>query len=396
MNCPGSVVLEAGQPDGESDSSREGSIAHALAAHCLLNKLNAVDVAEVKYEDKIVPVTAEMQGYVQEYLDYVWARAAGLDLMVEQRVELEPFTGEKGAQGTADAIVLADTGEYLDLIDLKYGANPKNKVLAENNEQLQMYALGAIRQFEMFGEFKKVRLHIHQPRLDHEDMWETDSAALVAFAAGVAKAVERIREAQKSNSLEGFLHPGTKTCTWCRAKAVCPALASQVAQATGADFNDVTQTALIDPPDIGAAMDKAELIEIWLKGVRAKAEGDLLNGQPVRGYKLVEGKKGNRDWTDDAAAEKEMKAMRLTQEKMYSFKLLTPTKIEKVLKNNPKLWARLDILIDRKPGKPSVAHANDPRPVYDPKPAADFSDASGDDLVDDDPLAIPKFLKKVK
>jgi len=372
MSCPGSVVLQAGLPDQESEFAAEGTFAHAVAAHCLINKLNATGIESINHNGKDMPVSSEMAGYVQEYVDYVLEHGAGQDMMFEQRVGIGEFTGEKGAKGTADAVIMASNGGYMHVIDLKYGLGVR--VNAFENKQLQMYALGALNQFEMFGDFKRVKLHVHQPRLEHVDEWETDIVALGAFAAEVKAAAERVREAQKSNSLEGFLNPSKTACKFCKAKATCPALAAVVVQATGADFDDMTQSTLIDPVDLGAAMDKADMIEIWLKGVRARVEADLLSGKPVNGYKLVEGKKGNRSYIDDAAVEAELKKMRLTKEEMYSLKLKSPAQIEKQLKNNPKLWERIKAHITQKEGKPSAAKSSDPRTTYSPNPSADFGE----------------------
>jgi hypothetical protein len=370
MRCAGSVVLEAAEPDVESEFAAEGSFAHAVAAHCLINKLDAKNVETINYQGIEKPVSREMADYVQDYVDYVLARGAGQDMMFEQRVEIGWITGEEGAKGTADAIIMADNGDYMHVIDLKYGLGVR--VDAYENEQLQMYALGALNQFAMFGDFKKVKLHVHQPRLEHEDEWETDITSLGAFGARVKEAAARVREAQKSNSLEGFFNPSKSSCKFCKAKAKCPALAAVVVQATGADFDDVTQNELTEPVNLGAAMEKTDLIELWIKGVRSKVEIELLAGRPVDGWKLVEGKKGNRSYTDEAEVEKECKAMRLTQDEMYKSSLKTPAQMEKQLKANPKKWDRIKKFITQKSGKPSVARASDPRPTYDSNPAADF------------------------
>ena len=47
---------------------------------------------------------------------------------------------------------------------------------------------------------------------------------------------------------------------------------------------------------------------------------------------------------------------------MYDFKLINPTKAEKLLSDNPRRWAKLEKLIGRSDGKPSVAPATDRRP----------------------------------
>lgn len=66
-----------------------------------------------------------------------------------------------------------------------------------------------------------------------------------------------------------------------------------------------------------------------------------------------------------------LKSMRLKQEEMYDFSLISPTTAEKVLKGTPKRWKRIEPLITRSPGKPSVADASDKRPALDIKPTAD-------------------------
>lgn len=58
-----------------------------------------------------------------------------------------------------------------------------------------------------------------------------------------------------------------------------------------------------------------------------------------------------------------MKSMRLKQDEMYERKLISPTAAEKVLKQNPAKWDKLQKLITRNPGKPSVAPAADKRPA---------------------------------
>jgi hypothetical protein len=111
------------------------------------------------------------------------------------------------------------------------------------------------------------------------------------------------------------------------------------------------------------AMDKVGLVEDWCKAIRAEIERRLLQGLSVTGYKLVEGKQGNRKWSDEAQAEAAMKSMRLKSDEMYERKVISPTAAEKVLKQTPAKWEKLQKLIVRNPGKPSVAKADDKRPA---------------------------------
>ncbi|MCC8381285.1 MULTISPECIES: DUF2800 domain-containing protein [Xenorhabdus] len=64
------------------------------------------------------------------------------------------------------------------------------------------------------------------------------------------------------------------------------------------------------------------------------------------GFKLVEGKLGNRSWGMESEGEAMLKSFNLKQDQMYTKKLITPPQAEKVLKKEyPKRWAKLETLI---------------------------------------------------
>jgi hypothetical protein len=77
--------------------------------------------------------------------------------------------------------------------------------------------------------------------------------------------------------------------------------------------------------------------------------------------------------------------MRLKQDEMYSFTLISPTAAEKLLaKESPKRWAKLQPLITRSEGSITVAPVSDNRPAIEVKPVADdFTDLTADSSVDD-------------
>lgn len=154
---------------------------------------------------------------------------------------------------------------------------------------------------------------------------------------------------------------------------------------------------LEDPePGIGATddghlavlMESVDLVEGWCKAVRAEVERRLLAGMVVPGYKLVQGRQGNRAFADEAAAESLMKTFRLKREEMYDFVLISPTSAEKLAAEGiigKKQWPKLQEMIRRSDGKPSVAPASDKRPALDiGKVEDDFEvqAAPADDLSD--------------
>lgn len=398
MHCPGSVALEATCPDDSSDFADEGTAAHELAAMALANGNDAVAYLGrvIQVNGKGWEVTDDMAGHVQKYLAYV--RSIGGELMVEQRLSIEAITKEPGAKGTSDAVILA--GEELVIVDLKYGRGVK--VDANANEQLQIYALAALGEFEFLGDFKRVRMVIVQPRLDHIDEWDCTVEALREFGQTVGRGAERCFAALEYHGNYAELHakylnPGNDQCRFCKAKAICPTLTEHVLATVADDFVDTTQPVAqqlehaaertFDNATLGNLLGAADLIEGWCKAIRAKAEAELLAGHPVPGYKLVEGRRGSRHWTNDAEVEQTMKSMRMKLEEMYDFSLISPTTAEKLHKAGtigPRQWPKLQGLITQSEGKPSVAPATDKRPALVIQATADeFGDVTNEvsDLV---------------
>lgn len=383
MTCAGSVVLEADYPDEGSVWADEGTAAHTLAAMCLKSVgIDADDflgeyihVGERKFE-----VTRDMARYVNLYVHYVRGLAKDKLLYIEQPVPIGHLTGEEGATGTADAIIVDIANRHITVIDLKYGMGVK--VEAEGNKQAQIYGLGAVEELSLVADFDSATLVIHQPRIAEEPSeWSVSMRDLERFAEEVAAAADTVRAAtvrRDSGSdawAEAYLRPGESQCRFCKAKSGCPAMRAEVAFALGATSPPATAEdfAALVPDVIGedtgdnwlpVAMSKVGLVEDWCKSVRAEVERRLLLGQKVDGYKLVAGRQGPRKWTDAQAAEALLKGFRLRSEDMYDKSLISPTTAEKVLKEKPRWWEKAQTLISRSSGKPSVAPCDDKRPAW--------------------------------
>ena len=372
MACPGSVALEAPFPDSSSAFAAEGTVAHELASECLIIGADpALWIGKPATVDGFdFTIDQTMVDHVKDYMKLVHEYAEGGELLVEKRVGIGHLTGEDGAGGTSDAIIIKG-GEII-VIDLKYGMGVR--VDADANPQLMIYALGALNEYDLVGDFDTVTMVIHQPRLNHVSEYSIPVEQLLTFADDVRKSANNVR------SSDAGLVPGEKQCKFCKAKATCPALRAEMAEVVGgsadlSDFADlVPQEITSETSDnyLPVAMSKIEMIEQWCKAVRAETERRLLAGQPVTGYKLVEGRAGNRAWKDAKAVEEMMKkTFRMRDDQVYDLKLISPTKAEKVFKENPKRWANLQEQIVRSEGKPSVAPATDKRPEMVVKPVMD-------------------------
>jgi hypothetical protein len=151
-----------------------------------------------------------------------------------------------------------------------------------------------------------------------------------------------------------------------------------------ADMGVANPKAEDDAEWLGACLTKVDLIEDWCKAIRAEAERRLLAGDKVPGFKVVQGKKGNRQWADAKVAEETLKTMRVKLEDMYDFKLISPTTADKLAKAGtigPRQWPKLQSLITQNEGKPHVAPESDSRPALVVTPVVeDFNDVTADDL----------------
>lgn len=369
MTCPGSVALCEGLPESSSVFADEGTDAHELAAICLEKGTDAVGYIG-QYMGKGNQVTVDMARHVQSYVDYVRevVKGTGGELRIEQRLPIDHITAETDAHGTSDAVVL--TPSEIIIIDLKFGMGVE--VSAENNPQLQIYALGALEVFSLAYDFKTVRMVIHQPRIGSVSEWVQPITALLEFG------VEANMAAFKARQPDAPLVPSEKGCKWCKAKATCPKLAQEVLDS----FEAIKPEPDTPADQLALAMSKVDLIESWVKAIRAETETRLLAGVPVPGFKLVQGKRGNRAWTSADEAEKLLKALRVKHDLMYDYKVISPTTAEKLKLAGdigPRQWPKVQALITQAEGKPSVAPESDKRPALVTSAESDFVDVT--DLV---------------
>lgn len=440
MLCPGKKVMEAGKPDSTSIYAAEGTAAHQLLTWALTDKADAdyyLDtVIKINERGRVIPegsdelpewtftVDEDMARHVQVCIDYV-RDVAGADgaVIVDTRVNYSKYldVDYDTAWGTADVIILK--GDEVIVIDFKYGMgvevqagwddiNGYDETIRHPNPQMALYALGALAEYEIAGDFSHVRMAISQPRITTKPSeYDLPIEELITWAADEGQAaVIRCNNAAEVHQLTAeewsakHLVPGEKQCKFCRAKATCPALRAEVAKSVFAGEAPATPDEFAaaethgahdelpydEPHWLAACLAKADLIEDWVKAVRAEVERRLLAGQEVPGYKLVQGKKGNRKWSDPKVVEELFKTMRLKVEQMYDFTLISPTSAEKLAPKydkagklvppkegapapiiGPRQWPKVKELITQSEGKPHVAPLSDPREPLVITPVAD-------------------------
>ena len=89
-----------------------------------------------------------------------------------------------------------------------------------------------------------------------------------------------------------------------------------------------------------------------------------MNGDELPGYKLVEGKLGNRKWKDEKTVFDRLIASGYSEEEITETKVLSPTQMDKAI-GKKKATELLEEYIERAPGAPTIAPISDKRPAYD-------------------------------
>ena len=382
MLCPGKRVMERGLPDSSSKYADEGTAAHALFSDLIDGKTPAThyEVAGTLWE-----VTDEMRSAVETAVVEVRRIARGGMVLSETRVNYSAALGvaHDEAWGTADIIAAVDN--ELQVHDYKHGRGVE--VFAEENPQMMLYALGALVPAQgVLGDFDTVRMVIHQPRIKNEPSeWVCTLDQLEGWAQTVAQPAVSVRKMAArlpdGVALQAFLHPNEKSCRFCRAKATCPALRADAARtvfeivpASPDEFDRLApaETAKQSPNAwLAKVLGKADMIEDYLKAVRAEVERRLLEGQVVEGYKIVQGKRGNRAWRPDD----ELPAAlfdRLGNAAYKPRELISPTDAEKALGKSA--FKALAGHVTQADGKPHVAPASDKRAALSFSPVADEFD----------------------
>lgn len=392
MGCPASLAAEKGIPEVRSNHAAQGTAAHAVAEQVLravnpswvnkrppFNKTLASDYIGETVENWLI--TDDMADPIQEYIDTVLVEAAGKTLHVEQRVDFSHVVGVRNSFGTADAIIV--NGDELQIHDLKFGQGVK--VDAVNNKQLMIYALGALRVFELGNEFNTVKLFIHQPRLNHVSEWTISVQDLKKFGREVKLAAGKAIKIFDA-SLKGELpapedfNPSEKGCRWCKAAPTCKAYAKKVYSLVAEEFTtcepgklEPVNPAFLSDAELASVYQDLTLIEKWCEKVKAAVAQKLLAGGALPGLKIVKGKAGARKWSNVDEVEELICQTFDDFGRFYSQPvLLSPTQAEKLLKTNPEKWEMLTPYIQRSQGSPTVAFENDPRPAIEMNPANDF------------------------
>ena len=416
LGCSASLLCEKDIPNESGQAAINGTAMHAVSEDLLNRHIKGeTTVTAAHYKGVYVlnegkgPIKAvvgkppagsvlindEFVTMVERYTDYALGIISSAEYVkIEMRAELTKLlhpgylanfaderTGEIQVKtfGTADlvAVIPRTDGTFMLLVgDLKTG---RHAVDAKENKQLMLYALAILAKLRRLYDITLVRLVIFQPYCGGPSEWDITPEGLDIFRKFASKrAIEAldVYYGGKKNLKASHFKPSADACQWCRFNEKCNARTKAAIQtggttATDADLGDDNHE--MTPEELKAAYEKLPELRQHISTIEKAMHAALFAGTKVPGYKLVTGNEGNRKWSDAAKVTEMLEGARIKRDMMFKESLISPTDAEKVFKTEkPRIWRRLEKLIERAPGKPTIAAADDPR--------AEWKQASDEDL----------------
>lgn len=385
IHCPASVrvaeSLSVEGVEGYTPYAAEGTAAHTVAEMVASYRAGLITEAMLEAglaawrgqyanapwlgDQDIRETEAEMIAHAQFYADVI-ERERARQHHTEMHLELKVFPEVPSVWGTGDCVIIG--ADEVAVIDYKYGTGVR--VDAPDNEQLMLYALGAV-EADVIGLAKLVRIIIVQPRLDHVSVWEIDLERLLKWRAEIARPA-----AELAMTDDAPFGPSEEACRFCPVRGQCKAQMQWVADR---DFGQDTD--LMDGDDYADAIAMLPAIRAWCTVVEEKAlERVYSNGEDIPGWKAVLSGQMRKIPDPDAAI------VKLT-DAGYKFEDVTKPPVtqiqtlgvlDKVVKVGRKkvLAEVLGELLTMSEGRPSLVPEDDSRPAItaNDQAASDFTE----------------------
>ncbi len=323
MACEASVLRAALFPDTTSVHAERGSALHEARAKYLVGTANEADTDFLLKEGFLQfsePLKTEM------LLSDFWA--------VERPLDISKVTGEKGAKGTPDLVMVR--GTTLVIEDLKTGFVPVSPV---GNFQLLIYAAAALAAYDPAGFVDAVKLAITSS--SGVECANYTVPEVRNFSKRVKKTGRRIIKGENLKAT-----PGAEQCRYCRAASSCKELEYAVlAKISEKDFKVATDT------EINERYKCLDLVDWYVKQIRQEMAYRLNNGVDMPDYELAEGRQGNRKWSDVDAVVCHAEALGCSG-LIYEQSVMSPTALARM--RGQELMQNFERFIVRDEGKPKI------------------------------------------
>lgn len=276
--------LEETLPDSESEAAKRGTLAHEIS-ELKLRKAFTDQMPTRTYNAALKKFKAHelyepvMEDHTNAYLDYVQKVVHSFPsppfVAIERKVDYSDYAPE--GFGTSDCIIVGS--RQLHVIDYKNGQGVP--VPAEDNPQMKLYALGALKAFSLSFPIETVHLAIVQPKVwEQPSEWSLSAADLLAWGESIKPI------AMQAFKGEGSFVVGSH-CGFCRAKEKCRV---RVESLLSLETIVPKKPPLISWEEVADALRRGEGIVSWYNSIKTLALAEVLKGTELG----VEGRRGAR------------------------------------------------------------------------------------------------------
>lgn len=366
LRCAAALAAGKGVKDTPSQYAAEGTAYHQLSAAALEHGVPCADAIGtfIEADGFKFLIDEENAAYAQTYVDRILELPGSR--FVEVRLDTSEVVGVPGQSGTGDAVTLDFEHDTIHVDDLKFGRG--EVVFAEKNEQLLQYGAAALVRFALVHDWKFVKLGIHQPRLHH---YSEHTYTVEEVRAWVKENQPKFQRAyalyqnQATVTAADYV-PGDKQCRWCPIRGFCKARTDQFLHQFPIEEPSIliprsAEAPVLTDEALAAARGRVDAIEQWCSDIKAEAHNRaVLMGKHLPGWKVVNGRAGNRKWVDEASVETRL----VSELEDAAFKpraLISPAEAEKAFKKAKRDFALVAPFIVQAEGAKSLVRDDSPK-----------------------------------
>lgn len=376
LACPPSARFEEQIPEEDSQYSREGTLAHDLAALILESRAGIYEGSQARFNADLLAIEDKVADFYESIgqpngfnamLDYAedWAAfvrqqipmVGKMELLVEKRLDMSKYAPV--CFGTTDACVMTSRVLYVD--DYKFGTGVR--VSAVENKQMMLYALGALLLAHEKGfDPNVVVMSIYQPRVSEiPSQWELDTADLLDWAEDVLAPKAKLAIAGQGDFNAG------KHCQFCKARTMCRAYYDHFE-----DLLRISDKRQMTGKDLGKVLAFGPQVQTWLKKVIDETRAKMQNGMRVEGFKLVAGRQTRKFISEDETVDILIGEGYDTDD-MFRVEMRPLTELEALL-GKKRFAALMAHNLTKVEGNPQIVDGDDDRPAIDASGADDYED----------------------
>ena len=257
--CPGSFLLEFGQPDEFSEYAEEGQKLHELACKALTTQCDD-------------PLPVEVQGYI----DFIKSLGGKVFEHVEKKISIPRIS--QYSEGTPDYVCMTTNG-CLHVVDFKTGYR---KVHAVNNLQLLEYAIG----YMDYPGVSSIILYVYQPSISLKPaMWELSISDLNEHLVFIKEMEELSLEILAPRI------PSVEACKYCKAKNICPDLKEKIHT-----HHAIVNTEVDEAKQLENLYELKKFVDLRLPSLEKSLKNKILKGDFFEGF-FLEKSYGREKWT---------------------------------------------------------------------------------------------------